>query len=133
MGAITLDNIRRGPSQSAQVGYWIGPEFARQGLMTEALTAVVHHAFAELDLSRIEAACLPENVASRALLERTGFKYEGVAAELPADRRPLAQPRALRQPAERPPRPRPGGGVTLVRAAAAVPSAPPGAPGASPA
>ena len=31
MGAITLDNIRRGPSQSAQVGYWIGPEFARQG------------------------------------------------------------------------------------------------------
>ena len=45
MGAITLDNIRRGPSQSAQVGYWIGPEFARQGLMREALAAVVHHAF----------------------------------------------------------------------------------------
>ena len=41
IGAITLDNIRRGPSQSAQVGYWIGPEFARQGLMTEALAAVV--------------------------------------------------------------------------------------------
>ena len=102
MGAITLDNIRRGPSQSAQVGYWIGPEFARQGMMTEALAAVVHHAFAVLDLSRIEAACLPENVASRALLERSGFKYEGVAAELPADRRPLAQPRALRQPARRP-------------------------------
>jgi ribosomal-protein-alanine N-acetyltransferase len=79
MGAITLDNIRRGPSQSAQVGYWIGPDFARQGLMTEALAAVVHHAFGILDLSRIEAACLPENVASRALLERSGFKYEGVA------------------------------------------------------
>jgi ribosomal-protein-alanine N-acetyltransferase len=79
MGAITLDNIRRGPAQSAQVGYWIGPEFARQGLMTEALSAVVHHAFAALDLSRIEAACLPENVPSRALLDRTGFKYEGVA------------------------------------------------------
>jgi ribosomal-protein-alanine N-acetyltransferase len=79
MGAITLDNIRRGPSQSAQVGYWIGPDFARQGFMREALSAVVHHAFGMLDLSRIEAACLPENVASRALLERTGFKYEGVA------------------------------------------------------
>ena len=47
--------------------------------MTEALAAVVHHAFAALDLSRIEAACLPENVASRALLDRTGFRYEGVA------------------------------------------------------
>ena len=79
MGAITLDNIRRGPSQSAQVGYWIGEEFARQGYMSEALAAAVHHAFAALDLSRIEAACLPENAASRALLERAGFKYEGVA------------------------------------------------------
>ncbi len=79
MGAITLDNIRRGPSQSAQVGYWIGPDFARQGLMTEALASVVHHAFSVLDLSRIEAACLPENLPSRALLERSGFKYEGVA------------------------------------------------------
>jgi ribosomal-protein-alanine N-acetyltransferase len=79
MGAITLDNIRRGPSQSAQVGYWIGPEFVRQGLMREALTAVVHHAFTVMDLSRIEAACLPENVASRALLKRAGFREEGVA------------------------------------------------------
>ncbi|MFO1210209.1 MAG: GNAT family protein [Amaricoccus sp.] len=79
MGAITLDNIRRGPSQSAQVGYWIGPEFARQGFMGEALAAVVHQAFGSMDLSRIEAACLPENAASRALLEHSGFKYEGVA------------------------------------------------------
>jgi ribosomal-protein-alanine N-acetyltransferase len=79
MGAITLDNIRRGPSQSAQVGYWIGEAFARQGYMSEALAAVVHHAFGALDLSRIEAACLPENTASRGLLERSGFKYEGVA------------------------------------------------------
>jgi [ribosomal protein S5]-alanine N-acetyltransferase len=79
LGAITLDNIRRGPSQSGQVGYWIGQEFARQGLMTEALSAVVQHAFSVLDLSRVEAACLPENAASRALLDRCGFAYEGVA------------------------------------------------------
>ncbi len=79
LGAITLDNIRRGPSQSAQVGYWIGEAFARRGYMTEALDAVVGHAFGALDLSRIEAACLPENVASRGLLERAGFSYEGVA------------------------------------------------------
>jgi ribosomal-protein-alanine N-acetyltransferase len=79
MGAITLDNIRRGPAQSATVGYWIGPEFARQGFMAEALAAVVNHAFGALDLSRIEAACLPENLASRGLLERAGFKYEGIA------------------------------------------------------
>ena len=79
LGAITLDNIRRGPALSATIGYWIGQRFARQGYMREAIGALTHHAFTQLDLSRIEAACLPENTASRGVLERAGFKYEGVA------------------------------------------------------
>jgi ribosomal-protein-alanine N-acetyltransferase len=79
LGAITLDHIRRGPAQSATLGYWIGQPHARQGYMREAIAAVVQHAFITLDLSRIEAACLPENVASRGVLEKSGFKYEGVA------------------------------------------------------
>ncbi|MGR3501682.1 GNAT family N-acetyltransferase [Pseudaestuariivita sp.] len=79
LGAITLDNIRRGPSQSGTLGYWIGLPHARQGYMREAIAAMVHHAFDIMDLSRLEAACLPENEASRALLEASGFKYEGVA------------------------------------------------------
>lgn len=79
LGAITLDNIRRGPAQAGTLGYWVGATFARQGYMREAIEAVVHHAFEQLDLSRIEAACLPGNAASRGVLEKTGFKYEGVA------------------------------------------------------
>ena len=79
LGALTLDNIRRGPVQAGTVGYWIGTAHARQGFMREAIAAVVHHAFTAMDLSRIEAACLPENSASRGVLEKTGFKYEGVA------------------------------------------------------
>jgi len=79
LGAITLDNIRRGPAQAGTLGYWIGARYARQGYMREAIAAVVHHAFHGLDLSRIEAACLPENIASRGVLEKAGFKYEGVA------------------------------------------------------
>ncbi len=79
LGAITLDNIRRGPVQAGTLGYWIGGPFARQGYMREAILAVVHHAFQAIDLSRIEAACLPENAASRGALEKCGFKYEGVA------------------------------------------------------
>ena len=79
LGAITLDNIRRGPSQAGTCGYWIGQPYARQGYMREALQAVVHYAFTTLDLSRIESACLPENTASRGVLERCGYKYEGVA------------------------------------------------------
>ena len=79
LGAITLDNVRRGPAQAGTLGYWTGQSFARQGYMQEAIKAVVHYAFTRLDLSRIEAACLPENTASRGLLESCGFKYEGVA------------------------------------------------------
>lgn len=47
--------------------------------MREAIAAVVDHAFGPMDLSRIEAACLPENAASRGVLEKSGFKYEGVS------------------------------------------------------
>jgi [ribosomal protein S5]-alanine N-acetyltransferase len=79
LGAITLDNIRRGPAQAGTLGYWVGAPHARQGFMREAIKGVVHHAFAQMDLSRVEAACLPENAASRSLLEDCGFKYEGVA------------------------------------------------------
>jgi ribosomal-protein-alanine N-acetyltransferase len=79
LGAITLDNIRRGPAQAGTTGYWIGQPFARSGYMREAIAAVVHYAFHTLDLSRIEAGCLPENTASRRLLEQCGYKYEGVA------------------------------------------------------
>jgi len=79
VGALTLDNIRRGPAQAGTIGYWTGLPFARQGYMREAIGAVLHHAFTKLDLSRIEAACLPENTASRGLLESSNFKYEGVA------------------------------------------------------
>ncbi|ABA77982.1 GNAT family N-acetyltransferase [Rhodobacter sphaeroides] len=79
LGAITLDNIRRGPAQSGTLGYWIGRPHARQGYMREAIQGIVHHAFTAMDVSRIEAACLPENAASRGVLEKCGFKYEGVA------------------------------------------------------
>jgi len=79
LGAITLDTIRRGPAQAGSLGYWIGLPFVRQGYMFEAIKGMVHFAFERLDLSRVEAACLPENAASRSLLEKCGFKYEGVA------------------------------------------------------
>jgi ribosomal-protein-alanine N-acetyltransferase len=79
VGGITLDNIQGGVSKSCTVGYWMGQDFVRQGYMGEALAASVLHAFTVLDISRIQAGCLPENTPSRALLEKSGFKYEGVA------------------------------------------------------
>jgi len=78
LGAITLDNLKRGAAQSCSIGYWIGEPFAGNGYMSEILKALIFQAFKEFELSRIEAATLPENKASRRLLEKSGFKYEGV-------------------------------------------------------
>ena len=79
IGGLTLSNIRRDPADAGTLGYWIGEPFARAGYMTEALSALRDHAFGEMGLSRLEAACLPDNIPSRRLLERCQFKYEGVA------------------------------------------------------
>lgn len=81
LGGIGLGNIRRAAAQSASVGYWIGAPYARQGYMSEALEAVLAFSFDRLGLHRVEAACLPKNAASRALLRRAGFKREGIARQ----------------------------------------------------
>ncbi len=79
LGGVTLSNVRRGVTQAAAVGYWIGQPFARQGYTSEALGAVLRHAFDDLGLNRVEAACMPCNRASIGVLERAGFWREGLA------------------------------------------------------
>ena len=81
VGGLTLANIRRGCAQAGSLGYWMGAAFARQGHMTAAVTAIIPFAFGSLKLHRIEAACIPANVASVRLLEKTGFKREGFARQ----------------------------------------------------
>jgi len=78
VGGITVSNIRRGPSRSASLGYWVGEPHARQGYMRDAIECIAEFAFDSLNLVRLEAACLENNVASRALVERCGFQVEGV-------------------------------------------------------
>jgi ribosomal-protein-alanine N-acetyltransferase len=79
MGGCTLSNVRRGVTQSAAIGYWIGERYARHGHMHSALAALIPFVFHVLALHRLEAACIPENGASRALLLKVGFREEGRA------------------------------------------------------
>ncbi len=79
VGGVTLSNIRRGVAQMASLGYWAGEKFSGQGYITNAVRAVVRHAFEDLDLHRVEAACQPDNIASRRVLEKAGFTQEGAA------------------------------------------------------
>jgi len=79
LGGLTLGGIRRGVAQAATLGYWMGAPHAGKGRMTRAVAAVVHFGFDTLRLHRIEAACIPDNAPSIALLERNGFQREGFA------------------------------------------------------
>ncbi|MEA2782046.1 MAG: [ribosomal protein S5]-alanine N-acetyltransferase [Rhodospirillaceae bacterium] len=81
VGGANLSHVRRGVAQAASLGYWMGAAYAHQGLMGEALTALLPYAFDRLGLHRIEAACLPHNKPSRALLAKLGFRDEGYAAK----------------------------------------------------
>jgi ribosomal-protein-alanine N-acetyltransferase len=79
LGGLTLGGIRRGVAQAATLGYWMGAPHAGKGRMTRAVAAVVRFGFDSLRLHRIEAACIPDNAPSIALLERNGFEREGFA------------------------------------------------------
>jgi [ribosomal protein S5]-alanine N-acetyltransferase len=79
VGGLNLSNVRRGVAQMGTIGYWTGASFAGRGYMTEAVGMVCRFAFAELRLHRIEAACIPDNMASRRVLAKAGFRQEGFA------------------------------------------------------
>jgi ribosomal-protein-alanine N-acetyltransferase len=79
LGGLTLGGIRRGVAQAATLGYWMGARHAGRGHMTRAVAAAARFGFATLRLHRIEAACIPDNAPSIALLERNGFRREGLA------------------------------------------------------
>jgi ribosomal-protein-alanine N-acetyltransferase len=79
VGGLTIANVRRGVAQAGSLGYWMGEPYARRGYMSAAVKAVAPFAFGALSLHRLEAACIPTNTASRRLLERCGFRHEGLA------------------------------------------------------
>ncbi len=79
VGGIGITQVRRGVAQTATLGYWVGEPHQRRGYTTEAVRLISAFAFGQLRLHRIEAACLPENAASRRVLEKTGFVREGYA------------------------------------------------------
>ena len=79
VGGITLSNIRRRAAQFVTLGYWMGQQYAGQGLMTEAVGVALPFVFDTLDLHRVNAAFMPVNTASRRVLEKNLFVEEGRA------------------------------------------------------
>tara|TARA_B110001454_G_scaffold179744_1_gene173074 strand:+ start:454 stop:1062 length:609 start_codon:yes stop_codon:yes gene_type:complete len=82
IGEININNIQRGVLQSCSIGYWISEDRMGLGFMSESISLIKDFIFNELDLHRIEAACLSSNKPSLSLLKKNGFQYEGTARKL---------------------------------------------------
>ncbi|WP_110657620.1 GNAT family N-acetyltransferase [Salinicola halimionae] len=77
VGCINLNEIVRGALQSAYLGYYAFSPNQGKGMMKEALSAVISHAFGEHELHRLEANIQPGNVRSAGLVKSLGFRLEG--------------------------------------------------------
>ncbi len=77
-GQVTVGTIMWGSARTGQVGYWIDESMAGQGITPTALAMAVDHCFMAVGLHRIEASIRPENLASRRVVEKLGFREEGL-------------------------------------------------------
>lgn len=78
VGQLNVGGLVRGSLQSAHLGYWIDRRVAGRGIMPTAVALVTDHCFWTVGLHRIEVNIRPENTASRRVVEKLGFREEGV-------------------------------------------------------
>ena len=77
-GQLTVGSVVWGSSRSGQIGYWIDEAYAGRGIIPTALAMAVDHCFRAMGMHRLEASIRPENTASRRVVEKLGFRDEGV-------------------------------------------------------
>lgn len=81
VGMVSFNQFAWGP-RSGELGYWLDAEAQGSGLMTRGCRTLIAHGFAELDLHRVEIRCAVDNLKSRAIPERLGFRREGQLREV---------------------------------------------------
>ena len=80
VGQLTVGGISWGSLRAAHIGYWIDQTVAGRGVMPAAVALACDHCWFGLGLHRVEINIRPENVASRRVVEKLGFREEGVRA-----------------------------------------------------
>jgi len=63
---------------NAEIGYWLGAKYWGKGYATEAVRALIDYAFADLEFTALQSSVRVTNAASRRVLEKCGFQWNGV-------------------------------------------------------
>jgi ribosomal-protein-alanine N-acetyltransferase len=79
VGKISLTEIKRGPAQSAHLGYWVAQTANGRGVATQATALILRVAFEEFGLHRVQSGTLVHNAGSQKVLARNGFERIGLA------------------------------------------------------
>jgi ribosomal-protein-alanine N-acetyltransferase len=79
IGRVALANVVRGVWQNATLGYWVSQEAGSRGHATAAVGLVLQFAFEVAGLHRVQPAIMPRNARSKRVVEKCGFRHEGVA------------------------------------------------------
>ena len=79
IGRVALGNVVRGPWQNATLGYWIDEAANGRGHCSRAVELVVRFAFEHAGLHRVQPAIMPRNDRSKRVVEKVGFRREGLA------------------------------------------------------
>jgi ribosomal-protein-alanine N-acetyltransferase len=77
-GQLNVANVMYGSVSSAVLGYWLSPEVAGQGVMPVSVALVTDYLMDQVGLHRVEINVRPENVASLRVIQKLGFRYEGL-------------------------------------------------------
>jgi ribosomal-protein-alanine N-acetyltransferase len=77
-GQLNVANILYGSVSSAVIGYWVSPEVAGRGVAPTAVALVTDYLMNQVGLHRVEIDVRPENTASLRVIEKLGFRYEGI-------------------------------------------------------
>lgn len=77
-GQLNVANIMYGSVSSAVLGYWLAPEEAGKGVMPLSVALVTDYLMNQIGLHRVEINIRPENHASLRVIQKLGFRYEGL-------------------------------------------------------
>lgn len=77
-GQLNVSGITYGSLSSATIGYWVSERFAGHNVTPTAVALATDYAFFQVGLHRIEICIRPENAASLRIVEKLGFRYEGL-------------------------------------------------------
>ncbi|MFT4123112.1 MAG: GNAT family protein [Microbacteriaceae bacterium] len=77
-GQLNVSGIAYGSLSSATIGYWVAERFAGRGAIPTAVALATDHCFFALGLHRMEICIRPENAPSLRVVEKLGFRFEGM-------------------------------------------------------